>query len=139
MPCGWFPGDPTHESIERDMRESALHEAHELLNWITSLNPNLLEYVPPDLDYVGKLCVIVENLGEERFNAFMIDNLDDPQASRCLYWWSKHKVADKKRKRDEKKKIEKTAKDNKLGEINNVFKNMSSQQLDRVLDVLKKL
>ena len=139
MPCGWVPGMPTHETIERDMRESALYEAHELLDWITDQVPSLLEYVPPDLDYIGKMCAVIDNLGEDRFKAFMIDNLDDPKASHCLHWWSKHKEDDAKRTEQKMRRRKEKERDNKLLALNNTFKDMSTEQLDKVINALRQI
>ena len=95
MPCSGdnYPSDKgvSIEKLQADAAERQNAKARKLLDWL------LFRKLSPEdrpLDDVGRLCQLINDLGEEKFLNILKKHFDDPVARQLAGWWEDHKESD---------------------------------------------
>ena len=139
MPCNSDYMEPTAREINRVKHL-------QLLIW---LKQKIKEPIPNDLikasrDIYGEgwpgnnpvveLCHSINKIGEKQFTEMIIDNINDPMATECMTFWTRHKQADKERIAEEERRERERIRDIKINKVENLIENLSNEQLDALIN-----
>lgn len=91
-------------------------------------------------DTEAKLCNAINAFGEEEFYAFLTGHgFLNKNATDLAHWYQSHKEVDKERKAKERKEQQTKADNEKRKRLHNSITNLSSERLDKLIELLENL